>query len=127
MDQRPSGCWPWLGFLNRDGYGQFSIGGRKHQCHRIAYEVRFGPIPDGMQIDHVKARGCSLRSCVNPDHLEVVTQTENLARGNGAPARNARKTHCSKGHRLDGENLYVRPNGRRRCRTCDRANVARRS
>ena len=116
--RQPAGCWLWTGHLNRDGYGRFSVGGRKQQCHRVAYELFVGPIPDGMQIDHVRARGCISKACVNPAHLEAVTQVENPARGDGAPAQNARRTQCRKGHELSGDNLKIGTDGHRRCRIC---------
>jgi hypothetical protein len=113
-------CWQWVGSLAGHGYGTLQ---RLHRpgrptvmAHRMAYELLVGPIPDGLQIDHL----CRNRGCVNPRHLEVVTQQENIRRGVGASARNARKTHCPQGHPLSGDNLYVSPAGWRQCRICRR-------
>ncbi|MFE0326316.1 HNH endonuclease [Streptomyces sp. NPDC058960] len=75
-----------------------------------------GPIPDGMQLDHL----CRERRSVRPDHLEPVTLVQNVMRGESPTAVNARKTHCRRGHGLDGDNLYVKPDGRRVCVTCRR-------
>lgn len=81
----------------------------------MSHELHKGPIPEGLVIDHL----CRNRGCVNPDHLEAVTQRENILRGEGLAAANARKTHCPKGHPYSGENLYVVPSsGRRQCRIC---------
>lgn len=113
----PDDCWLWDGSL-LNGYGQFYVGGGTgKQCgaHRAAYELFVGPIPDGYHIDHL----CQTRDCVHPDHLEAVTPRENILRGTGAIAQNARKTHCPQGHPYDEENTMRINNGRsRRCRIC---------
>ena len=109
-----TGCWEWTACRNRDGYGRFKLDGRKRYAHRVAYELIKGKIPEGLQIDHL----CRVRACVNPDHLEPVTCRENLHRGETFNAANAAKTHCPQGHPLSGDNLYVRPDGRRGCKTC---------
>lgn len=111
------GCWMWVGAATRQGYGQINVQGRMAYAHRVSYEMAVGPIPVGLQIDHL----CRNRRCVNPDHLEPVTRRENILRGDGITARNARKTHCAKGHSFAGDNLYVYPDGNRGCRICDRA------
>lgn len=110
------GCWQWMGAQNGNGYGRLRVDGRAALAHRVAYEVLVGPIPEGLQTDHT----CRNRGCVNPDHLEPVTQRENILRGEGLPAQNAAKTTCPLGHPYQGENLYLSPRGDRQCRTCKR-------
>ncbi len=85
-------------------------------AHRVAYEKTHGKIPDRLVIDHLCRNGL----CVNPDHLEAVSNKENILRGKGAPAQNARKTCCYKGHKFTEENTRIR-NGRRICRICEKA------
>ena len=118
----PYGCWPWLGRLYPAGYGECHLFGEGY-AHRIAYILTRGPIPKGLQIDHL----CRNRACANPEHLEAVTQRENILRGTGASARNAVKTHCIRGHEFTPENTYREPTGGRRCRTCFREWDRRRS
>lgn len=113
----PVGCLLWTGSTGGDGrYGSFSIGGKLVRAHRWAYEQEHGPIPDGLVLDHL----CRVTLCVNPAHLEPVTQRENVLRGEAPSALNAVKTHCDKGHPLDGDNLVTRKDGGRQCRACTR-------
>lgn len=80
MPEPNSGCWLWLASLRANGYGQVGRGGRgsgMELAHRAAYNLYVGPIPDGLVLDHL----CRVRACVNPAHLEPVTNTENLRRG----------------------------------------------
>lgn len=107
-------CWPWLASLNTTGYGEFYLDGKIRKAHRIAYELTVGPIPDGLTLDHL----CRNRECVNPFHLDPVSMRENILRGAAPSARNARATHCPKGHPYSGRNLIVRPSGSRGCRVC---------
>ena len=110
-------CWEWTGSTSQ-GYGRFRADGRSVFVHRWAYERFRGPIPAGLTIDHL----CRNRRCANPDHLEPVTNRENVLRGEGITAQHARKTHCPQGHEYTPENIYSwpgRPNGRL-CRECMR-------
>jgi hypothetical protein len=84
--------WFWCGTISDNGYGQVRIRGVLQYAHRAVWELLRGPIPDGQHIDHVKDRGCGIRHCVNPDHLEPVTQRENNRRAA------TRRTHCPRGH-----------------------------
>ena len=109
------GCWEWRAKVNLNGYGYFWNGQAMQLAHRFSYEHWVGPIPTGLDLDHL----CRNRDCVNPSHLEPVTRSENLRRGKPAGSHNRAKTHCPQGHPYDGANLYVAPSsGRRGCRTC---------
>src|SRR5881409_2055104 len=108
---RPNGCWRWTSNRDRYGYGQFKVGKRYFSAHRYFYEFfNSTRIPPGMVLDHI----CRTKACVNPQHLEIVTQRENSVR------HYANQTECKHGHPLTGDNLYIRPDGRRYCRTCNR-------
>lgn len=98
------------------GYVQVRVGGRKFYAHRLAYEAFYGPIPEGLHIDHL----CNVRACCNPEHLEAVTSGENNRRTRERDFTNvnANKTECIHGHPFDEENTYARPSGGRACRTC---------
>lgn len=118
----PSGCLLWTASVRSGGYGQFAHAGRQVQAHRFAYTALVGEIPAGLVVDHL----CRNRACVRADHLEPVTNRENLLRGEGVSAVAATKTHCGHGHLFDEVNTWLDGRGRRRCRACDRAQVARR-
>jgi len=113
-------CWGWTGARASEGYGRMRAAGRYFYAHRFAYELLVGPIPKGLSIDHL----CRNRLCVNPNHLEAVTQRQNVLRGTGSPAINHKKTECSRGHPYTPENTYIQiDHGRehRSCLTCRRA------
>ena len=123
----PNVCWLWIGATrsNSSGklrYGEFWDGIRVVLAHRLSYEMHHHvTIPEGMTIDHVKARGCTSTLCVNPYHLEAVTNRENLLRGNTLAAKEVKVTHCPQGHPYNKENTYVYPSdSRRECRICRR-------
>lgn len=114
----PDECWPWQGYVNAAGYGLFHLTSQRRQnAHRAVYEALVGPIPEGLVLDHL----CRVRNCVNPAHLEPVTNHENLMRGDTIPARNAAKTHCPQGHPYVEANIRYRMqlgSATRRCRAC---------
>lgn len=116
-----SGCWEWLGAKDNNGYGVIRIMGERRFAHRISHEIHKGLIPDGFHIDHL----CRNTSCANPDHLEAVTPKENVLRGVGVAAINAKKTLCVRGHELAGENLYIY-RGERICVACRRFHSSKR-
>lgn len=109
------GCWEWTGEVSPKGYGKLKFKGGTFYAHRFIYALVCEPIPDGMQIDHL----CRNRCCVNPDHLDVVTNQVNATRGTGWAGQNARKTHCPQGHPYEGDNLRLTSKGRE-CWICVR-------
>lgn len=104
-------CWLWTGAQFKKGYGQFPNDGRSVSAHRWAYERLEGPIPEGLVIDHL----CRVPACVNPAHLEPVTQWENTMRGRSESSRHAAQTHCVNGHEFTPENTYMRKDRYGRC------------
>lgn len=108
------GCWTWKGWSTREGYGQI-WDGRCVMAHRWSYENLVAPIPPGLVIDHL----CRNPSCVNPDHLEPVTNRENGMRG--LTPYGVLRTTCVRGHDVtDPSNVRVTSQGKKQCRACDR-------
>jgi len=105
-----SPCWIWWGASLSNGYGKVTVNYKTLLVHRFVYESLIGPIPEGLQLDHV----CENKLCVNPAHLEPVTCKINMER------RSASKTHCINGHPYIEENIYIRKDGRRQCRVCSK-------
>lgn len=125
-------CWYWLGYIAPNGYGEIAQGGKyggARRTHCVAYELLVGPVPEGLELDHLchnadkLCRGgntCPHRRCVNPAHLEPVTRRENLRRGRSYWAL---RTHCSNGHLYTDANTRIRIRqgiARRVCKTCER-------
>jgi len=104
-------CWLWLGKLDKDGYGQVWRGQRPSYAHRVVYEEQRGPIAPGKVLDHL----CRRRRCVNPDHMEPVSQDENLHRRKWG--RRVKQATCPNGHSMS--DCMVTPEGGRLCRTCN--------
>ena len=128
----PDECWPWTLSVDSGGYGRLWFGGRTHAAHRVAYELTFKPIPEGLEIDHTchnedptcpGGPGCPHRRCCNPWHLEPVTPKQNGDRSRLTPQA---RTHCPHGHPYEGSNLMILWNGGRACRTCINAGRRRR-
>lgn len=121
-----SGCWEWTGSITESGYGRFALHGKTVRAHRYVYELLVGPIPEGLQLDHlchtndltcVGGPACRHRRCVNPAHLEPVSHLENMRRGQTGSA-NKNKTHCVNNHPYDEANTGRTPEGWRYCRKC---------
>lgn len=110
---KTDGCWLWMGRPAQAGYGRFSWRRVVRLAHRVSFELVKGPIPEGLEIDHL----CGNPPCVNPEHLEAVDHQTNMAR-----SRAARKTACAQGHPYTLENTFIRRNGSRYCRACARLN-----
>lgn len=118
-----TGCWLFQGCVTSTGYGRVSENGRPDWAHRVYYRALRGAIPAGKVLDHL----CRNRRCVNPDHLEPVTDRENTVRGvapEATRARHKQQTHCKRGHPLFGGNLRRGSDGRRVCIACHSAHAA---
>jgi len=103
-----TGCWLWDSHVSKVGYGRFGIGRVVHEAHRVAYKLFKGEIPSGLCVDHM----CKVRSCVNPEHLRLLSREENTRDQINA---NAQKQACKNGHELT---IY---GSRRVCKTCQAA------
>lgn len=111
------GCWQWIGTMHAAGYGVFRHDGQQWLAHRWSFEHHIAPVPDELVIDHL----CRNRACVNPWHMEPVTNEENLRRGLGYSLQNGMRSCCVNGHEYTPENTYTDPTkGTVRCRTCAR-------
>lgn len=107
------GCWIWLGAKNNKGYAQIRIQRKCYLVHRVLFESIVGPIPAGLELDHL----CRQPACVNPIHMEAVTHAVNIRRGRRAPWKEA----CPGGHAYTSANTYWNTRGHRVCLTCKRA------
>jgi len=125
-------CWLWTAGRDKDGYGKFGYRGTMVRAHRMAWFLTYGEWP-AQTLDHLchADSGCRLvalcphRRCVNPDHLEDVTQRVNVLRGSSPVAAHAARTHCPHGHPYSGDNLGTRPGGSRYCKACQRIRFGR--
>lgn len=124
---REGGCWLWQGSI-RNGYGLTWWDGRVMNAHRAVYSIMVGPVPEGLELDHL----CEVKNCVCPAHLEPVTHAENVRRAGGMAKalaaeleRRATRTHCKRGHPFDEGNTYRRSNGTRECRACRTVSMER--
>lgn len=117
-------CWIWTGACSASGYGHLGAGGHDGKtilAHVVVYEQCVGPIPDGLELDHL----CRVRRCCRPDHVEPVSHQINVLRGASVAAVHAQKTHCANGHLFDDKNTRYSNGGRwRACRACDRSRKA---
>jgi hypothetical protein len=107
-------CWKWLGFKLKTGYGRFGINGIIYYAHRVSYTIFRNNIPEGLVVDHL----CKNTWCVNPEHMEIVRQQENVLRGESQQSKNAKKTHCPQGHIYDTNNTRFDIKNRRSCKIC---------
>lgn len=109
-------CWEWTGHRSRLGYGQFKPErGRCVSAHRYAWEMLIGPVPEGLELDHL----CRNRGCVNPDHMEATTHSMNMRRSTHPIVLKRYQTHCKRGHELSGANVgHVKGGTQRYCRQC---------
>jgi hypothetical protein len=103
VSKSPEGCWVWNLSLTKLGYARINYLGKARFAHRVAYQTFKGSIPEGMELDHK----CRTRACVNPEHLEPITHTENVRRGaRGVLNPQRQVTHCKWGHEFTEQNTY---------------------
>jgi hypothetical protein len=123
-----NGCRIFDGALQSGGYGMVRKGGVNYYAHRVMYEAKVGPVPDGLHLDHVYDRGCRSKACCSVEHLEPITPFENVYGRAMYPNGKLMSTHCLHGHEWTDENTYLRPDGKgRQCRTCIRRRSRRSS
>lgn len=109
-------CWEWMLGSNPAGYGRCRVLGRAHMVHRLSYSAFNGEIPEGLVIDHL----CKNPKCVNPSHLETVTNRENTLRGESPIGRTMRTNSCRRGHPYTADSTHIDRDGSRRCLVCKR-------
>jgi len=126
--EKSSACWLWTGTRQVGGYGRFTIGRKSLLTHRVAYETYVGPIPEGLELDHL----CRTPNCVRITHLQPVTRAENVRRSRlftegilakAAAAARVARTHCRRGHEFTARNTR-RDGSTRICRSCRREDQA---
>jgi hypothetical protein len=114
----PNECWEWQAAIGTSGYGKMGFNGKSEYAHRVCFILEHHEIPKGLVVMHT----CDNRICVNPKHLKLGTQKENLKDMTDKGRRqnqNTNKTHCKRNHPLFGDNLFF-DTGTRQCRTCKR-------
>lgn len=113
-----SDCWLWCGTISARGYGYICIAGKSRLAHRVSYELFYGLIPVGLEIDHI----CRVRNCINPKHLRTVTHNQNMMADGSLNIfkRLKEQTHCIHGHLFSVENTRIKKNGGRICKECNR-------
>jgi hypothetical protein len=110
-----NGCWEWNGFIDKHGYGKFTLKNKCYFSHRVSFDIFVKKLNKELVIDHI----CKNRKCCNPEHLREVTAKINVTKNSESfVAYNKKKTHCPKGHELVYPNIYSH-DGRRRCKICN--------